>query len=90
MIRLSFKSNYLKFLFWIWIIYNYRKKLSFDTEYSGLKHEQSDRDMEIDENHDTQKAMEEKRNVKDECEQQESSKAGPSNQQLLQPTICEK
>ena len=46
--------------------------------------------MEIDENHDTQKAMEEKRNVKDECEPQESSKAGPSNQQLLQPTICEK
>ena len=46
--------------------------------------------MEIDENRDTQKAMEEKRNVKDECEQQESSKAGPSNQQLLQLTICEK
>ena len=90
MIPLSFKFNYLKFLFWILINYNYRKKLSFDTEYSGVKHEQNDRDMEIDENHDTQKATEEKRNVKDECEQQESPKAGPSNQQLLQPIICKK
>ena len=55
-----------------------------------LNMNKSDQDMEIDENHDTQKATEEKRNVKDECEQQESSKAGPSNQQLLQLTICEK